>query len=103
MRKDFSSAVGNLVNNSDNAIYPEDFTRYGAKLSGTALHMAILRAVLNGDIQVNANTYQEALSIFETYFTPVQPTPQATTTTKTDIPGFSASTSTTGKKTIPGF
>lgn len=76
MRKDFSSAVGNLVNNSDNAIYPEDFTRYGAKLSGTALHMAILRAVLNGDIQVNANTYQEALDIFETYFTPVQPPQQ---------------------------
>lgn len=103
MRKDFSSAVGNLVNNSDNAIYPEDFTRYGAKLSGTALHMAILRAVLNGDIQVNANTYQDALDIFETYFTPVKPPQQPTITTKTDIPGFSASTSTTGKKTIPGF
>ena len=78
MRKDFSSAVGNLVNNSDNAIYPEDFTRYGAKLSGTALHMAILRAVLNGDIQVNANTYQDALDIFETYFTPVKPPQQPT-------------------------
>jgi hypothetical protein len=38
--------------------------------------MAILRAVLNGDIQVNANTYQEALDIFETYFTPVKPPQQ---------------------------
>lgn len=71
MRKDFSSAVGNLVNNSDNA------TRYGAKLSGTALHMAILRGVLNGDIQVNANTYQDALDIFDTYFTPANVSTQS--------------------------
>lgn len=96
MRKDFSSAVGNLVNNSDNAIYPEDFTRYGAKLSGTALHMAILRAVLNGDIQVNANTYQEALSIFETYFTPVkQPQQPAQGTQQPQQPQQPAQQSTT--------
>ncbi|MBQ5750852.1 MAG: hypothetical protein IIV86_05940 [Bacteroidaceae bacterium] len=68
---------------------------------------ALILAALNGSLPVSpsqaAQLYQEALDIFETYFTPVQPTPQATTTTKTDIPGFSASTSTTGKKTIPGF
>lgn len=107
MRKDFSSAIGNLVQISDYAIDKERFTRYGAGLSGTALHMAILRAVLNRDIEVNADAYNYAIDIFNTYFTPVQkpqqPTPQSTTTTKTDIPGFSASTSTTGKKTIPGF
>ena len=66
---------------------------------------ALILAALNGSLPVSpsqaAQLYQEALDIFETYFTPVQPTPQSTT--KTDIPGFSASTSTTGKKTIPGF
>ena len=105
-KSDFSAAVGLLVQNSFGAIRPEDLGRYGAKLSGTALHMAILRGVLKGDIPVNAETYNEALDIVDTYLSPMQSIPTATentTSTKTDIPGFSTSTSSTGKITIPGF
>ena len=83
-RKDFSSAVGNLVNNSNYAICPDNFSKYGAKLSGVALHMSILRAVLNQDIDVSPETYNEALSIFETYFTPTQKQKASTTPAVTD-------------------
>lgn len=83
-----------------------DFKRENG-LSNKNTAAALILAALNGSLPVSqsqaAQLYQDALSIFETYFTPVQPTQQSTTTTKTDIPGFSASTSTTGKKTIPGF
>ena len=101
-RKDFSSAVGVLIKNSQGALHADDYGQFGAKLSGVPLYMAILRAVLNRDVTVDDNTYNGALDILETFFTPYKE-PQPTTTTKTDIPGFSASTSTTGKKTIPGF
>lgn len=77
---------------------------------GLPLYTGAILSILNGsakEVEITPEAYQEALDIFNTYLTPVkqtqQPTPQSTTTTKTDIPGFSASTSTTGKKTIPGF
>ena len=69
---------------------------------------ALIISVLNGTLPISneskAQAYQDALDIFQTYFIESTPTAKTnTTTTKTDIPGFSASTSTTGKKTIPGF
>ena len=68
---------------------------------------ALIISALNGTLPIpdesKAQAYQDALDIFQTYFIESTPTAAQTTSTKTDIPGFSTSTSTTGKKTIPGF
>ena len=87
-----------------------DFKRNSGSNSKNASAALILSA-LNGTLPLSdedaAQAYKDALKIFNSYFVEVNPgnnkATENTTPTKTDIPGFSTSTSSTGKITIPGF
>ena len=100
---DFQMRVANFANKYSIKV---NYIKEDTGLSGINLFRHIITAALDGSLPLDegiaTQAYQEALDIFKTFFSPYK-VPQPTTTTKTDIPGFSASTSTTGKKTIPGF
>lgn len=62
--KDFSASVGNLMNKY--YIYADDYKEAG--LTGISLHMAVLKAILDGEIQQeNTSAYNDALKILNTY------------------------------------